>query len=146
MPTTISWATSSTNQNRPKVKISNFWVFCPVWVKFGIWANNGPKITWYKFEMVTATYYASTKTPHIPSRTIILFRYFVVVFCCFCQPSSLSSPSLLRRTLPLSRLALLFILDVRRDHSSSRLLRRHAAFSGSTFGVDDGDEHHFQRR
>ena len=54
-------------------------VFCPIWIKFGIWANNGPRITWYKFEMATATFYASTETPHIPSRTIILFRFFSFV-------------------------------------------------------------------
>ena len=76
MPTTIFRPTSPTNQNRPKMKISNFCVFCPIWIKFGIWANNGPRITWYKFEMATANFYASTKTPHIPSRTIILFRFF----------------------------------------------------------------------
>ena len=79
MPTTIFRPTSPTNQNRPKMKISNFCIFCSIWIKFGIWANNGPKITWYKFEMVTATYYASTKNPHIPSRTIILFRFFIKI-------------------------------------------------------------------
>ena len=34
------------------------------------------QLSWYKFEMATATFYASTETPHIPSRTIILFRFF----------------------------------------------------------------------
>ena len=46
--------------------------------------------------MATATFYASTETPHIPSRTIILFRFlflsvlflsfllFLCCFCCFC--------------------------------------------------------------
>ena len=81
MPTTIFRPTSPTNQNRPKMKISNFCVFCPIWIKFGIWANNGPRITWYKFEMATANFYASTKTPHISSRDIILFRFFFVEFC-----------------------------------------------------------------
>ena len=76
MPTTIFRPTSSINQNRPKMKISNLCVFCPIWIKFGIWANNRPRITWYKFEMATATSYASIETPHIPSRTIILFRFF----------------------------------------------------------------------
>ena len=61
MATTIFRPTSPTNQNRPKMKISNFCVFCPIWIKFGIWANNGPRITWYKFEMATATFYASQK-------------------------------------------------------------------------------------
>ena len=79
MPTTIFRPTSPTNQNRPKMKISNFCVFCPIWIKFGIWANNGPRITWYKFEMATATFYASTETPHIPSRTIILFRFYLSI-------------------------------------------------------------------
>ena len=79
MPTTIFRPTSPTIQNRPKMKISNFCVFCPIWIKFGIWANNGPKITRYKFEMATATVYASTETPLIPSRTIILSRFLKVV-------------------------------------------------------------------
>ena len=78
MPTAIFQPTSPTNQNRLKVKISNFCVFCPIWIKFGIWANNGPRMTWYKFEMTTATFYASPETPHIPSRTIILFRFFFI--------------------------------------------------------------------
>ena len=80
MPTTIFRPTSPTNQNQSKVKISYLCVFCPICMKFGIWANNGPKITWYKSEMVTATLYASTKTPHIPSRTIILFRFLLYAF------------------------------------------------------------------
>ena len=83
MPTTIFRPTSPTNQNRPKVKISNFCVFCPIWIKFGIWAHIGPKIIWYKFEIATATFYASTKSPHIPSRTIILFRFFFFIFFLF---------------------------------------------------------------
>ena len=86
MPTTIFRPTSSINQNRPKMKISNLCVFCPIWIKFGIWANNGPRITWYKFEMATANFYASTETPHIPSRTIILFRFFA--YCALPRASS----------------------------------------------------------
>ena len=31
MPTTIFRPTSPTNQNRPTLKISNFFVFCPFW-------------------------------------------------------------------------------------------------------------------
>jgi len=42
---TIFRPTSPTNQNRPKVKIFNFRVFHPIWMKFGMGANNGPKIT-----------------------------------------------------------------------------------------------------
>ena len=42
---TIFRPTSPTNQNRPKVKISNFCVFCPIWMKFGMGANNGAKTT-----------------------------------------------------------------------------------------------------
>ena len=71
MPTTIFRPTSLTNQNRPKVKISNFCVFCPIWMKFGIGANTGRKTTWYNFEMTTA----STDMPQIPSRTTT-FRFF----------------------------------------------------------------------
>ena len=44
-------------------------------VQFGSNVAYGPRITWSKFEMATATFYASTETPHIPSRTIILFRF-----------------------------------------------------------------------
>ena len=73
---TIFRPTSPTNQNQPKVKISDFRVFWPIWMKFGMGAINGPTITWYKFEMATANLYASSETPHIPSRTIILFRFF----------------------------------------------------------------------
>ena len=42
---TIFRPTSPTNQNRPKVKISNFCVFCPIWMKFGMGANNGTETT-----------------------------------------------------------------------------------------------------
>ena len=62
MPTTIFRPISPTNQNRPKIKISNFCVFCPIWIKFGLWANDGPRRTLYKFEMARATFYASTET------------------------------------------------------------------------------------
>ena len=61
MPMTILRPTSPTNQNRLKVKISNFRVFCPVWMKFSMGAYNGLRITWYKFEMARATFYASTE-------------------------------------------------------------------------------------
>jgi len=63
-------------------KIDQKWKFLTsvFFVQFGsnlaYGANNGPWITWYKFEVATATFYASTETPHIPSRTIILFRFF----------------------------------------------------------------------
>ena len=42
---TIFRPTSPTNQNRPKVKIFNFRVFDPIWMKFGMGANNGAKTT-----------------------------------------------------------------------------------------------------
>ena len=42
---TIFRPTSPTNQNRPKVKIFNFCVFHPIWMKFGMGANNGAKTT-----------------------------------------------------------------------------------------------------
>ena len=45
MVATIFRPTSPTNQNRPKVKISNFRVFYPIWMKFGMGANNGAKTT-----------------------------------------------------------------------------------------------------
>ena len=83
MATAIFQPTSPTNQNQPTMKISNFCVFCPIWITFSIWAENGPKITWYKFKMATATFYSSTKTLHIPSRTIILFRFLFLLFLLF---------------------------------------------------------------
>ena len=51
MPTTIFLPTSPTNQNRPKVNIFNFRVFHPIWMKFGIGADNGVKTTKNEFEM-----------------------------------------------------------------------------------------------
>jgi hypothetical protein len=45
MPTTIFLPSSPTNQNRSKVNIFNFRVFCPIWMKFGMGANNGAKTT-----------------------------------------------------------------------------------------------------
>ena len=78
MPTTIFRSTSPTNQDRPKVKISNYCVF---WIKFGIWANNGPRITWYKFEMATATFYASTHQQK--PRTFRRGPLFFSDFCCY---------------------------------------------------------------
>jgi len=42
---TIFRPTSPTNKNRPKVKIFNFRVFHPIWMKFGMGTNNGSKIT-----------------------------------------------------------------------------------------------------
>ena len=41
MPTTIFQPTSPTNQNLPKMKISNFCVFFPIWMIFGMGANQG---------------------------------------------------------------------------------------------------------
>ena len=46
-------------------------------MKFDIEADNGPETTWGKFEMATAIFYASTGTPHILSRTIILRIFFL---------------------------------------------------------------------
>ena len=43
MVATIFRPTSPTNQNRPKVKIFNFRVFHPIWMKFGMEANYGAK-------------------------------------------------------------------------------------------------------
>ena len=45
MVATIFRPTSPTNQSRPKVKIFNFRVFHPIWMKFGMGANNGAKTT-----------------------------------------------------------------------------------------------------
>ena len=46
---TIFRPTSPTNQNRPNVKIFNFRVFHPIWMKFGMGANNGVKTTENEF-------------------------------------------------------------------------------------------------
>jgi len=43
MATNIFRPTSPTNQNRPIVTIFNFYIFCPIWMKFGLGANNGTK-------------------------------------------------------------------------------------------------------
>ena len=43
MPTTIFRPTSPTDQNRTTRKISDFCVFCPIWMKFGMKANNEPE-------------------------------------------------------------------------------------------------------
>ena len=57
IPMTIFRPTSQTNQSRPKVKFSNFCVFCPIWMKIGMWANNVPETTQDKFEMATAVFW-----------------------------------------------------------------------------------------
>ncbi len=35
---------------------SLFYVICLIWMKFRIGANNGPKTTWYEFEMAVAIF------------------------------------------------------------------------------------------
>ena len=45
MPTIVFRPTSPANQNQPKMKISNFCGFCPIWMKFGMRANNEPETT-----------------------------------------------------------------------------------------------------
>ncbi len=42
IPITIFRPTSPTNQNRLTLKIC---VFCPIWMKFGMGANNEPETT-----------------------------------------------------------------------------------------------------
>ena len=62
MPTTIFLPTSPTNQNRLKVKISNFRVFRPIWMKFGMGANNGAKTTYNEFDMLTTIFQPTSPT------------------------------------------------------------------------------------
>jgi len=64
---TIFRPTSPTNQNRPKVKIFNFRVFHPIWMKFGIGANYGAKTTWNELKMPTTIF--STYHPDQPKST-----------------------------------------------------------------------------
>ena len=45
-----------TNQNQPIAKIFNFRVFYPIWMKFGMGANNGPKTSWNEFKVATTIF------------------------------------------------------------------------------------------
>ena len=62
MPTTNFRPTSPTNQNRPKVKISNLRVCCPIWMKFGMGANNGAKTTKHEFDMPSTIFRPTSPT------------------------------------------------------------------------------------
>ena len=73
MPTTIFRPTSPTNQNRPKVKISNFRVFCPIWMKFGKGAKHGNAYDHFSTYQKIINF-----NPHeflIPSRTTIIIIF-----------------------------------------------------------------------
>ena len=45
-----------TNQNQPIAKIFNFCIFHPIWMKFGMGANNGPKRIQIEFEVATVIF------------------------------------------------------------------------------------------
>ena len=77
MPTTIFRPTSPTNQNRPKVKISNFRVFCPIWMKFGMGAKNGTKTRKNEFGMPMTIFRPTSPTnQNRPKVKIFNFRVF----------------------------------------------------------------------
>ena len=59
---TIFRPTSPTNQNRPKMKIPNFCVFCQIWMKFGMGANNGAKTTKHEFDMPSTIFRPTSPT------------------------------------------------------------------------------------
>ena len=61
-PTTIFQPTSPTNHNRPKVKISNFCVFCSNWMKFGMGADNGLKMGKKQDRMPTTIFQPTSPT------------------------------------------------------------------------------------
>ena len=39
MNTTIFWLTGPTNQSRPIANFFNFYIFCLIWMKFGMWTT-----------------------------------------------------------------------------------------------------------
>ena len=60
------------------LKFFNFCVFLQIWMKFGIGANIGQKITQNVFETATAIF-SPADCPHIPSRTITLFFFLLCI-------------------------------------------------------------------
>ena len=70
-------ASKKCNQNLAIAKIFNFWVFCPIWTKFGIGAYNGPKIIWNESEMPTTIFWppspANQKRPSSRNFQLCIF-------------------------------------------------------------------------
>ena len=62
MNTAIFWPTGPTNQRQPMANLVNFYVFCPIWMKFGMWTIIGQKTTLNKFEISTAIVWLTTTT------------------------------------------------------------------------------------
>ena len=75
MPQTIFRPTSRTNQNQPKVQISHFCVFGPIWMKFGMGAKDGAKTRWNEFEMPMTIFRPTSPTnQNRPKVKIFNFR------------------------------------------------------------------------
>ena len=71
-------------ENRPIAKIFNFYVFCPIWMKFGVGANNGPKTTWNEFEMPTTIFRPTSPTnQNRPIAKIFNFCVFRLIWMKF---------------------------------------------------------------
>ena len=62
MIATIFRPTGPTNQNQLKVKIFNFRVFYPIWMKFGMGSENGAKTTYNEFKMPTTIFQPTSPT------------------------------------------------------------------------------------
>ena len=62
MYTAIFWLTGPTNQSQPIANLFNFYIFCPIWIKFGMWTTIGQKTTYDKFKIATATIWLTTTT------------------------------------------------------------------------------------
>ncbi len=53
MNTAILLPTGLTNQRQLMANLVNFYVFCPIWMKFGMWTPIKQKTTLDKFEIAT---------------------------------------------------------------------------------------------
>ena len=62
MYTAIFWLTGPTNRSQPIANLFNFYIFCPIWTKFGMWTTIGQKTTYNKFKIATATIWLTTTT------------------------------------------------------------------------------------
>ena len=62
MNTAIFWLTGPTNGSQLIADLFNFYIFCPIWVKFGMWTTKGQKTTYNKFKIATATIWLTTTT------------------------------------------------------------------------------------
>ena len=84
MPMTIFRPISPTNQNRPKGKISNFRGLCPIWMKFGMGANNGAKTTLNEFDMPTTIFRPTSPTnqnrPNVKISNLHVFCLILMKF------------------------------------------------------------------